>query len=174
MDGSPEQPWSDGSNTLGIPYPVYVSEKANFSGFLISAMLYGAPVHASVDPRSLPIQSTVTGIVVGLFFQCLGALLNPANNTRDGVRWGLAAHVTIMFPLATINNAMSLDVQSVSYIDGREVPGVYGVLPPGPFGYQFLIFAEPISVVPTVMFLLNNWLADGFLVSFPVNYMACV
>ena len=60
---------------------------------------------------------------------------------------------------------MQLNVQSISYIDDRGFPGVKGLLIPGPAGYQFSIAAEAIVVVQNVFFVLNNWLADGFLVS---------
>ena len=60
---------------------------------------------------------------------------------------------------------MQLDVRSISYIDDRGFPGVEGVLVPGPAGYQSIIVAEAIVVAQNVFFVLNNWLADGFLVS---------
>ena len=65
---------------------------------------------------------------------------------------------------------MNLDIQSVSYIDNREFPG-NDALPPGPLGYQYLIYSKAISIVPNLMFLLNNWLADGLLVSFAFTWV---
>lgn len=59
---------------------------------------------------------------------------------------------------------MNLNLQSISYIDNRGFPGG-GLLSPGPLGYQFLIYSKATSVVPNIMFLLNNWLADGLLAS---------
>ena len=59
---------------------------------------------------------------------------------------------------------MNLNIQSISYIDNREFPG-NDALPPGPLGYQYLIYSKAITIVPNLMFLLNNWLADGLLVS---------
>ena len=59
---------------------------------------------------------------------------------------------------------MSLDLQSVSYIDNREFPGA-DALPHGPYGYEGAVYAKAINLVPNVMFLLINWLADGVLVS---------
>lgn len=69
-----------------------------------------------------------------------------------------------MFSFVTIYTATGLDLQSISYIDNRDFPGIDGVLSPGPLGYQFLIYSNAINVVPTLMFQFNNWLADGLLV----------
>ena len=99
-----------------------------------------------------------------LFFQCMAALLDPVNRRRDGNKWGLVAYTTVMFTFVTVFTGMNLNVQSISFIDNREFPGVEGVLPPGPLGYQFFIYSKALSVVPNLMFLLNNWLADGLLV----------
>jgi len=71
-----------------------------------------------------------------------------------------------MFALVTVFTGMNLHIQSLSFIDNREFPGVDGVAPPGPLGYQLFIYSAPISMVPNVSFIINNWLADGFLVSF--------
>lgn len=136
-------PWSNNPNAPQIPYSLYFAEKANFAGILIGAIFYG--------------------IVIVLFFQCMGALLDPVNRNREGIRWGLVAYTATSFSLVTIFTAMNLDVQSISYIDNRDFPG-NDALPPGPLGYQTLIYSKAISVVPNLMFLLNNWLADGLLV----------
>lgn len=106
---------------------------------------------------------TIQGIVIVLFFQCMDALLSPYNKGRT--KWGLVAHATAMFSFVTIYTAMTLNIESISFIDNRNFPGADGVLPPGPVGYQFLIYSKAISIVPNVAFLLNNWLADGLLVS---------
>lgn len=109
-----------------------------------------------------------------LFFQCMTALFNPVNRRREGIQWGLVAYTTAMFAIVTVFTAMNLDIQSISFIDNREFPGIVGILPPGPLGYQFLIYSKVISIVPNIMFLLNNWLADGFLVSPVPNPLAQV
>ena len=75
------------------------------------------------------------------------------------------AHSAAMFSIVTIYTAINLDLQSISYIDSREFPGVDGAFPSGPIGYQVLIYTKAISLVDTIMFILNNWLADGLLVS---------
>ena len=98
----------------------------------------------------------------------MGAPFNPANRTKGGIRWGLVAHTVAMFSFVTISTAMNLDIQSFSYIDNREFPG-NGGMPPGPLGYQFLIHSKATSVVPSIMFILNQWLADGLLVSSGYN-----
>ena len=74
-----------------------------------------------------------------------------------------------MFSFVTIFTAINLDIQSISYVDNREFPGDDVMFPPGPLGYEFLIYSKAISVVPSVMFHLNTCLADGLLVSCLTN-----
>ena len=102
--------------------------------------------------------------MIVLFFRCIGALLHPVHCAREGVRWGLVAYTVLVFSFVTVFAAMSLDLQSVSYIDNREFPGT-DALPSGPYGYEGTVYAKAINLVPNLMFLLNNWLADGVLVS---------
>ena len=94
----------------------------------------------------------------------MGTLLNPADRTREGVKWGLVAHTAAMFLFVTISASANFDLYSISLIDNREFPGV-SIFAPGPFGYLDYINTAAISVVPNVMFILNTCLADGFLVS---------
>lgn len=94
----------------------------------------------------------------------MSALLNPANRAGGSIKWLLVAHAAVMFSLVTVFTAMYLDLQPSSYVDNREFPGTAS-LPSGPLGYQHLIYSEAISLVPRVIFMLNNWLADGLLVS---------
>ena len=103
-----------------------------------------------------------------MFFQCISALFDPINRAREGIRWGLVTYTAVMFSFVTVFVAMNLNNQSVSYIDDRAFTGNNGI-PPGPLGYQFLRYSKPMSIVPHFMFLLNNWLADGLLVSYVAN-----
>ena len=114
--------------------------------------------------RSHP--STIPGIVIVMFFQCMDALFDPVNRAKGGTKWPLVAHTAAMFSFVTVYIATSLDLQSISYIDNREFPGIDGLVPPGPLGYQLSIYYKAINLVPNLMVLLNNWLADGLLVSF--------
>ena len=96
----------------------------------------------------------------------MGVLLTPVDRTPRGVRWGLVVHTTVMFLCETVFNALSLDILSISYVDNREFSGIDGVMPPGPWFYQYAYLAtNAITIVPIVMFSLNQWLADGLLVS---------
>jgi len=106
----------------------------------------------------------VLGILVVLFFQCMGALFNPVNPRREGIRWGLVFYTMAMFTFVTVLAGMGLHIESIAYIDNREFPGVEGVLPPGPLGYLNSIRQTPLSIIPNLMFFLNNWLADSLLV----------
>lgn len=91
------------------------------------------------------------------------ALLNPVNRKRGGPKWPLIAHTVIMFSLATVNTGLSLNGQSLSYIDNRSFPGIRGVLSPGPLAWQNLIYSDPLETVPSITFQLSQWLADGLL-----------
>lgn len=142
MSDSSGRPWTDNPYAPNITYGLYLGEKENFAGNLIGAIFYG--------------------IVIVLFFQCMGALLDPVNRRSSGIKWGLVAHTMAMFASVTVYTAMSLHLHSISYIDNREFPGIDGGRP-GPLGYQLLIISKPISVVPNAMFPLNQWLADGLL-----------
>ena len=93
------------------------------------------------------------------------ALFSPAHRRGMGIKWGLASYTAVMFSLVTVLTGMQLNLQSISYIDNREFPGIKGRVPPGPLGYQSLIYTGPLGIVPNAMFNLNNWLADGLLVS---------
>lgn len=99
-----------------------------------------------------------------LFFQCMIALLHPTNRANGGTRWELVAHTAATFTFVTIYTAMTLHIQSISYIDNREFPGTNDVLAPGPLGYQDSISSRAISIVPDLMSLLSQWLADSLMV----------
>jgi len=105
----------------------------------------------------------ILGMLVVLFFQCMTALLNPVNRAR-GIKWGLVSYTVAMFSFATAFTGLQLDIRSTSFIDNREFPGVKGLLPPGPSGYQLSIWSGGITIAATPTFLLNYWLADGLLV----------
>ena len=74
-------------------------------------------------------------------------------------------YTATMFSLATINIAMNLDIQSISYVNNRDFPGFSDLLGSGPAGYQFFITSKAIQVVPTAILFFNFWLGDGLLVS---------
>lgn len=104
------------------------------------------------------------------------ALINPPGRMTS-VRWVVTAHTVAMFSIVTVNTAMSLNIQSISYIDNREFPGANGVPNPGPLGYQSFIYSKPISIAPYTMFFLNNWLVDGLqlyrcCIIYSMNYWA--
>lgn len=143
------KPWSDNPNAPQVPFSVYFAEKSYFTGFLLGAILYG--------------------VVIALFFRCMGTLLNPVHQARRGTEWGLLIHTTAMFSFVTVSTAATLGLQSISFINNRRFPGADGVLPPGPVGYQLFVYSKAIGIVPQVMYLLNTWLADGLLL-----YRCCI
>ena len=109
-------------------------------------------------------RSTIPGIVIVLFFRCMKALLNPPNRARDGIKWGLVAHTVAMFSLATMSIGTGLNAMSISYVDNREFPGL-GDIVPGPLGYTDLPKFHSVNAVSNSAVQLNQWLADGLLVS---------
>lgn len=137
-----ERPWSDDPNAPPIPHSLYMLEKGSLIGPLISAILYG--------------------IIIALFFQCMGALFNPANRPMGKIKWPFVVHAVTMFSLVTVFTGMTFGALSITFIDTRDFPG-NALLPPGPIGYQFYLSAKTIGVVPAGFLFLNNWLADGLL-----------
>ena len=111
------------------------------------------------------------GIVVTLFFQCMGVLLSPVNPVRRGIRWSLAAHTVAMFLVLTVPVGIDLIHLSIIYINGREFPG-NDQYPLGPLGYDDFIDVKAFVVVLNIMFPLNQWLADGLLVGPVSNLVA--
>ena len=99
-----------------------------------------------------------------LFFQCMSALFNPVNRPNRNIKWPLVVHTATMFSLVTMFTAMSLDILPIGYVNNREFPGTYQ-FPPGPNGYLVSRSSETILLIPTIFLFLNNWLADGLLVS---------
>lgn len=93
----------------------------------------------------------------------MSVLLDPANRTRKGTQ-RLIVHTVAMFSLFTIDVAMSLGNHLVSYIGNREFPGADGERPLGPYGYEILRYTNALNVVPDVMPLSNQWLANGILI----------
>lgn len=108
------------------------------------------------------------GVIVALFFRCMGVLLNPVDGKR-GIKWGLVVHTVAMFLLVTIDCCMNFCLQWISYVDNREFLGDPST-PPGPFGYQIgFLYKTPMNTVAGIMSFLNMWLADGLLVSSASN-----
>ena len=107
----------------------------------------------------------IIGIVVVVFFKCMAALFNPIHRRGEPIKWGLVSYTMIMFSVVTVGTTMQSAVQSISYIDNREFAGAEGIFVPGPIGYQWFIDNKAVSFTQNVMFSLNNWLADGLLVS---------
>ena len=122
-------------------------------------------IRISMSLLTLPLRSTITGIIVILFYQCMNALLNPANRRGGAIVWGLVVHTVAMFSFVTVDVCMNLDIQSISSIDNREYPGTKpGVS--GPYVYQLVpLLTAPINTVPEIMAYFNMWLAGGLLVS---------
>jgi len=94
----------------------------------------------------------------------MAALFDSTNRRGEKVKWGLVTYTVVMFSFVTVLTGIRFNIRSLSYIDNREYPGVEGVVPPGPLGYQSFIWSSALSLVPSFIFASNNWLADGLLV----------
>ena len=112
----------------------------------------------------MPVWPILLGIAVALFFQCMGALLNPINPIKRGIKWALVAHTVALFLFLTIPVGIELENLSIGYINNREFPG-NDQFPPGPTGYGDIVELKATATAFHAMFPLNQWLADGLLVS---------
>ena len=165
MSNPPEQPWSNSPNAPKIPYSLYAKEKADFAGTLAASILYGGHKTFHYTFNHAHFTGSIPGALIVLFFQCMVALFNPVNRKWEGIKWGFVSYTVAMFSFVTALNGMALHVKSLSYIDNRDYAGVKGMNPPGPTGYPSSIWFGALSIAPRLIFLLNNWLADGLLVS---------
>jgi len=96
----------------------------------------------------------------------MATLLNPAYRRGEGIKWGLVAYTVVMFSFVTVYTGVTLHIQSISFIDNREF--TYLGMLFGPLGYQSTIRRTVLGMFPTIMFVLNYWLADGLLVGAPI------
>ena len=148
-------------------------EKEIFVGIVIGAISYGTLIHRPMHVH-FSCSTRLLGIVVVLFFRCLGVLLGPVNPTvQKGISWTLAAHALATFSLFTISMVVTLNNLSVIYINDREFLG-NDEYPPGPTGYYLVLVADAIDIVVAAAFPLNQWLADGLLVRSILNSVAWV
>ena len=142
----------------------FTSPRRKFSLGFFSVRYSTVCRHTRTSIRGHPVKfKPAPGVVVALFFRCMRVLLSPVDRTSGGIKWGFVAHTVAMFSFVTAYNALNLSFGPTSYIDNRDFPGD-SVSPPGPLGYQLLIISSTRSVVRSVMFLFNYWLADGLLV----------
>lgn len=96
----------------------------------------------------------------------MGALLDPAHRRGEPIKWGIVSYTVVIFLLATVQTTVGLHVQSISFIDHRDFPGVENIICRGPVGYQIFICHDALTIIPNAMFFLGGWLADGLLVSY--------
>jgi len=93
------------------------------------------------------------------------ALLNPAHRREEGIKWWLILYTMAMFLFVTMYTAINLHIQFVSFIDNRQDPSGASKPHSAPLLYQHIIHSTVLGLVPNILFNLNNWLADGLLVS---------
>ena len=128
-------------------------------------------VHRPIHPSSAAHFAGSThllGVATAMFFKCMGVLLSPTNSIGGIKKWALVAHTVAMFTFLTIPTGIGLNFSSTCYINHREFSGT-GEFPPGPIGYSLILKTEAAYTAFNVMFPLNQWLADGFLVGLIPN-----
>lgn len=103
----------------------------------------------------------ILGMLVMLFLQCMVALFSPVHRGGEGIKWWLVSYTVAVFSFVTVYIATNLHIQSVSFVDNRETGAVYR----GPMQYQAAVRSTALGLILDLMFNLNNWLADGLLVS---------
>ena len=121
--------------------------------------------HTCTSVLTVPVGLTFLGVVVALFFQCMATLLSPANPITKGIKWALVAHTVVLLLVLTISDGIGFDYLPIEYINNREFPGNDESPWPGPIGYDDLLAFNATTTVFYAMFPLNQWLADGLLVS---------
>ena len=102
----------------------------------------------------------------------MGALLNPVCGTKKAIKWGLVAQTFVMFSFLTIANLINDDLLSVEFVNNREFSEAGRLL--GPFNYAFFVDEEAEGTVAGFLPLINQWLANGLLVSPASNPVAHV
>ena len=157
--GFPENP----PDPPNIPPDIQFKEEATLAGMLIGSVLYG--MYKTPPPTRLsaltPFVGFIPGILIVLFFQCMAALLNPIHRRGWRIKWGLVFYTAVMFSVATVFTAMNLGVQFLSFFN------YHGFAGGGPLGYHMFIGPTVLRITPSLTFLLNNWLANGLLVTSP-------
>ena len=101
----------------------------------------------------------VVGALIVLTFKCVTALLNPVSRKVDGIKWGLVSYTVVMFSVVTVATVVTCDYISLGFIDNRASPGGR------PLTYLMFMAPKALGFIPTLMGLLNYWLADALLVS---------
>ena len=165
MSNPLETPWSNHPNAPQIPLWLYLGDKGTFAGVLIGTILYGmlsCRRYPSIVAH-LASLAKLLGVAMALFFQCMWVLLSPTNTIKGAKKWALVAHTVAMFTFLTIPTGIGLNFSSTCYINNRGFPGD-DKYPPGPIGYYHVLQTEATNIVFTIMFPLNQWLADGLLV----------
>ena len=173
MSDSLEKPWSNNPNAPQIPPSLYNAEREFFASYVVGGILYGMPTYASLHPHSPRSLIYCSRDHRYLVFQCIGALINPANGMRRNVKLGLVAYTLALFLFMTISMAMGRDLFSTIYIDIRNFPGTEEYVS-GPLGGS-IIYSENNARVTLISFSspVNQWLSDGLLVSSISNSAAC-
>ena len=129
--------------------------------------ILSAPYFTVCRPIGLPISAhliystTILGIAVALFFRCMNALLNPVTSKKRAIKWVFVFHTTAMFSIVTALTAIKAYILFSNYSGYLKFRPLLGNTT-GPIRYLRI---DEDSAAFNILFTLNQWLADGLLVS---------
>jgi hypothetical protein len=109
--------------------------------------------------QGVVVSSVAFGVVVTLFFMCFSVLYRQtATRVRSRQRIILWVYICVVFILNTLFIAANSQFTQLAFIDDRNYPG-------GPAQFENDMWSIPIDEVNNVVFVLQNWMNDGMIVS---------
>jgi hypothetical protein len=116
--------------------------------------------------QGVVVSSVAFGVVVTLFCMCFSVLYRQAaTRERSRQRIILWVYICIVFILNTLFIAANSKFTELAFIDDRNYPG-------GPAQFENDMWSIPIDEVNNVVFVLQNWMNDGMIVSVVFNPLA--
>ena len=124
-----------------------------------------APSPTRPPTRAHPICAAYSRDYRRAVFPIRGRVVRPARRRGERIKRGIVPYTALMFSIVTIFYALSVNIQSLSFIDNRGFPGVEGMPFVGPVGYRSFLESKAPGLAINLMWCLNSWLADGLLAS---------
>ncbi|KXN91600.1 hypothetical protein AN958_12718 [Leucoagaricus sp. SymC.cos] len=92
------------------------------------------------------------GVHLTLFIWCMHLLLTKKKTLRD---YGLVLYIFLLFIMGNVGNGTNIKVGEETFVDFRNFPG-------GPNAY-FATGGGPVGLTCNVVYIINTWFQDGFL-----------
>ncbi|KAJ3574045.1 hypothetical protein NP233_g2016 [Leucocoprinus birnbaumii] len=92
------------------------------------------------------------GVHLTLFIWCMGILIQKKRSTRD---YGLMVYAILLFIMGNIGNGTNIKVGEDTFVNFRNFPG-------GPNAY-FATGGGPVGLTCNVIYIINTWFQDVFL-----------